>query len=52
MSSNATKYTLLGLVVAGCAAVVAASWYTIKSLDEHILSSVEAINRSGVMRAS
>ena len=52
MSSNATKYTLLGLVVAGCAAVVAASWYTTKSLDEHILSSVDAINRSGVMRAS
>jgi hypothetical protein len=52
MSSIITKFTLWGLVVAGCTATAAASWYTIKSLDERILSSVESINRSGVMRAS
>lgn len=52
MSSKITRFTLWGLVAAGCAATIAASWYTIKSLDEHILSSVENINRSGVMRAS
>lgn len=52
MSSTITKFTVWGLLVAGCAATAAASWYTVKSLDEHILSSVESINRSGVMRAS
>jgi len=52
MSSKITKFTLIGAVVAGGAATVAGSWYTMKTLDEQISSSVENINRSGVVRAS
>jgi uncharacterized protein YdgA (DUF945 family) len=52
MGSRTTKFALWSLVVGGCAAALGASWYTVKSVDEHILATIEDINHSGVMRAS